>query len=86
MIYARAKKRKPEKELYQQALSNLESKGFEGDFYTIEIGTLGHWLPTSQTSLLKVSPSLTKKEASSILDQAAKKVICASQIIFLGTL
>ena len=74
----RAKERKSEKELYQQALSDLESKGFLGELYTIEIGTLGHWLPTSRSSLLKASPSLTKKEASSILDLAAKKVICFS--------
>ena len=80
----RAKERKSEKELYQQALNDLESKGFEGDLYTIKIGTLGHWFPTSRTSLLKASPFLTKKEAGSILDQAAKKVICASQIIFRG--
>ena len=80
----RAKERKLEKELYQQALSDLESRGVEGELYTIEIGTLGHWLPTSWTSLLKAFPSLTKKEASSILDLAAKKVICASKIIFKG--
>ena len=63
--------------MYQQALSDPKIKGFVGELYTIEIGTLGYcliaFLHTSQTSLLKASPSLTKKEASSILDLVQRK-------------
>ena len=33
----RAKERKPEKELHQQPLRDLESEGFVGELYTIEI-------------------------------------------------
>ena len=47
----RAKERKSDKELYQQAINDLETKGFLTNLYTIEIGTLGHWLPISWTSL-----------------------------------
>ena len=37
-----ARKCKSEKELYQQAISDLEVKGIASNLYTIEIGSLGH--------------------------------------------
>ena len=81
-------KRKTEKEAYQQALSDLEAKGFSASLYTIKIGTLGHWLHSSRTSIAVESTEhlLTKKNATTILDTAAKKVINAAQIIFRGRL
>ena len=49
-----------QKELYQQTISGLEVKGV-ANLYTIEIGSLGHWLHTSQKALLKGAPLVTKK-------------------------
>ena len=77
-----ARTRKTEKQAYQQAVSDLEMKGLDSDLFTIEIGTLGHWLPTSQTTLTQAIPSLHRQTARSILDAAAQKVIGASQLIF----
>ena len=53
---------KSQKEIYLQALSDLEAKGYASHLHTIEIGSLGHWLPTSQSALLKALPSLKKKQ------------------------
>ena len=53
-----ARKRKSEKELYQQVISDLEVKGIASNLYTIEIGSLGHWLHTSQMALLKGAPQI----------------------------
>lgn len=56
-------------------LSDLETDGYAASLYTIEIGTLSHWLNSSL-------PSLTKQQATKLLDTAAAKVVSASQIIF----
>ena len=58
-----ARDRKSQKDIYLHALSDLEAKGFVSNLYTIEIGSLGHWLPTSQRALLKAAPLLTKQLA-----------------------
>ena len=47
------RKRKSEKELYQQAISDLEVKSIVSNLFAIELGSLGHWLHTSQKALLK---------------------------------
>ena len=44
---ANAKHRKEDKENYQVVLNGLESRGYSANFTTVEIGTLGHWLPHS---------------------------------------
>ena len=58
---SRARKRKSGREVYLQALGDLEAKGLISHLHTIEIGSLGHWLPTSQRTLLEAVQSLTKK-------------------------
>ena len=45
------------KENYQKVLSDFD---VSADLYTIEIGSLGHWLPSSRTPLLKAFPALKK--------------------------
>ena len=79
---SRARQRNSEKEAYQLVLSDLEAKGLTSNLYTIEIGSLGHWLPSSRTALLKFATGLTKKDATKLMDTAACKVIKASQVIF----
>ena len=74
----KAKVLKSSNENYQKVLSDFD---VSAELYTIEIGSLDHWLPSSRTALLKAFPSL-KKSATSILDPAGKKVVGASQIIF----
>ena len=54
--------------------------------HTIEIGSLGHWLPTSQRALLKAAPLLAKQLARKTMDEAARKVVGASQVIFKARL
>ena len=77
-----ARKCKSKKYLYQQAISDLEVKGIASNLYTIEIESLRHWLHTSQMALLKGPPLKTKKMARKIMDEAANKVIGATQVIF----
>ena len=55
------RKSKSEKELYQQVMSDLEVRGIASKQCSIEIGSHGHWLHTSQMALLKGAPLVTKK-------------------------
>ena len=81
-----ARDRKSHKDIYLQVLSDFEAKGLASHLFTIEIGSLGHWLPDSQRDLMKAIPSLTKQTARKIMDEAARKVIGASQVIFKARL
>ena len=81
-----ARDRKSRKEIYLHVLSDLEAKGLAFNLYTIEIGSLGHWLPSSQRALLKATPLLTKQSARKAMDEAACKVVGASQVIFKARL
>ena len=81
-----ARDRKSHKEIYLQALSDFEAKGLATQLYTVEIGSLGHWLPNSQRALMKAAPLLTKQTARKTMDEAACKVIGASQVIFKARL
>ena len=74
---SRTRKHKSGKEVYLQALGDLEAKGL-----TLEIGSLGHWLPTSQRTLLEAVPSLTNKMPRKTMDEAACKIVGASKVIF----
>jgi len=66
--------RKENKELYQHALSDLETKGMVFELVTIEIGALGHWLPHTRSALRQQIPSLSKSTATQ-LDSAAKAIV-----------
>ena len=46
---------------------------------TVEIGSLGHWIQSSQRSICQAIPSISKRNAKEILDSAAAKVISASE-------
>ena len=83
-VISNARTRKSKKQLYQQALSDLEVKGFTSDLCTIEIGSLGHWLSTSQRAILQAIPSLSRQTIKKILDIAAHKTIGASHVIFIA--
>jgi len=58
-----ARLRKENKELYQHALSNLETKGMVSEFVTIKIGALGHWLPHTHLALRQQISSLSQSTA-----------------------
>ena len=45
-----ARDRKSQKDIYLQALSDLEARGLASHLHTIENDSLGHWLPSSQKS------------------------------------
>ena len=55
-----------------------EAKGLASHLHTIEIGSLGHWLLTSQCALLKAVPSLKKQTARKTMDEAACIVIAGA--------
>ena len=48
---SQAKKCKSGKEVYLQAIGDMEAKGLISHLHTIEIGSLAHWLLTSQRTL-----------------------------------
>ena len=77
-----ARHRKSQKETYLQVLSDLEVKGIASQLHTIEIGSLGQWLPSSLKTLLVAAPSFTKTAAKKSMDEAAHRVTGASQVIF----
>ena len=81
-----ARQRKSRKETYLQALSDLEAKGLVCNLHTMEIGTFGHWLPISQRALSNSVPSITKQAAREMMDEAARRIIGASQVIFKARL
>ena len=78
----KAKTFKSQKENYQKVLSDFDARMMSAELFTIEIGSLGHWLPSSRKALLQSFPSLKKTVASSILDKAGVKVVGASQTVF----
>ena len=78
----KAKTFKSQKENYQKVLSDFDARRVSAELYTIEIGSLGHWLPCSRKSLLQSFPTLKKSTASSILDRAGMRVVGASQTNF----
>ena len=57
---SKTKQHKESKELYQLALSDLEANGFDPLLLTLEIGALGHWLPSSRRALMQAFSSLSK--------------------------
>ena len=80
-----AKLRKGTKELYQQLLSDLESAGKQATLITIEIGSLGHSLPSCHKSLVRTLPNIfMKSKVRTLFDSAAKIAISASYAIFLA--
>ena len=71
---------------YQQALSDFEERGWDASLHTVEIGSLGHWIQSSQISICQAVISISKRNAKEILDCAAAKVISASEILFRARL
>ena len=82
--HSNAKERKENKENYQLALSDLDAKGPH------ELFLIYHWdwnpgallQPQSRWGLLETFPSLSKSDATNVLDQTATTVISASRQIF----
>lgn len=66
--------------IYLQTVSDLEAKGLTSHLHTIDFGSLGHWLVTSQRTLLKAALPLTAKKA---MDEAACKVYYHFILTFL---
>lgn len=79
---ANARHRKESKPNYQLALSDLEFRGYRANLTTIEIGTLGHWLPSTRSALHRLLPDIPKSTITALLDRAAKTTISGSQAIF----
>ena len=78
----KAKVLKSSKEKYQKVLSDFDVKGLSAELYTIEIGSLGQWLPSSRKALLKAFPGITQKSLQPPFLAQPGKVVSASQIIF----
>ena len=79
---ANAKHRKKTKTNYQLALSDLDSRGYPASLITIEIGALGHWLPSTRANLQQLLPGVPKSTVTRLLDQTTAKTIASSHIIF----
>ena len=81
---ANAHRWKEGKDNYNMLLDDLEARGFTSTFLAIEIGSLGHSLPSIQKALLVHFPSLTKPGARKLLDEAGKLAFSVSHMIFLA--
>ena len=82
VVLSNAWDRKSQKEIYLQAISDLELKGHSSHLEIIEIGSIGHWLPVSQRVLLKAAPSITRQITRKVMDKAACKFTGAFQMVF----
>ena len=78
-----ARDRKSNKMEYQQLISELDCLGYVGQYFTTEIGCLGHYLPDSIRALKAVIQQSTAV-CRVILDKAAQQAINASQRIFMA--
>ena len=77
--------RKSSKENYQQLLSDIEETNRKASLVTIEIGSLGHSLPTCHKSLRKTLPNIfTSSDTCKLFDDAARIAISTSYAIFLA--
>ena len=65
-------------------MSDLDTRNFLSKLVTVEIGALGHWLPTVSKELRRVLPSLSKSEISILLDLAGKSIVSFPKIIFMA--
>lgn len=54
--------------IYHLALWDLDAAGCDSAQFTIEIGALGHWLPQSCKTILEAVPTITKAEATNLID------------------
>jgi len=80
-----ARDRKQSKWEYLQILSELGRLGIFSLYDTIELSVLGHYLPSTLSSLHKtVHQSVSKLSCRKVLDKAAGFSISASQRIFLA--
>ena len=76
-----ARKRKSEKPLYLQLVSDLEDRGLSVSFETLEIGSLGHYTPCAVKCLTSTF-SMSKRLAKNILSKLSKISIACSYHIF----
>ena len=79
-----ANTRKSRKLDYLHLVSDLQNKGWEVDYQTIEIGALGHHLPSAPASLSTKWPKLCPLTWKKILVDASTIAINCSQSIFLS--
>ena len=83
-----ARERKQSKQEYLQILSELDHLGIPSIYDTVEIRVLGHYLPSTLTSLHNFvnysNQSVSKSLCRKLLDEAARFSISASQQIFLA--
>ena len=56
-----AKHNKETKTNHQLALSDLDFRGYSARLITIEIGALGHWLPSTRASLHQLLPDMPSR-------------------------
>ena len=76
-----ARKRKSEKPLYLQLVSDLEDRGLSVSFETLEIGYMGHFTPCAVKCLTSTF-SMSKQLAKNILSKLSKIPIACSYHIF----
>ena len=76
-----ARSRKSLKSRYLQLVTDLEDKGWLVSYYTIEIGSLGHYDKSAIRTLLDAFP-LSKNEAKQVLFSLSKIAVSCSYHIF----
>ena len=76
-----ARKRKSEKPLYLQLVSDVEDRGLSVSFGTLEIGSLCHYTPCAVNCLTSTF-SMSKQLAKNILSKLSKISIACSYHIF----
>ena len=84
MALNNARVSKSSKENYQQLLSDIEETNRKTSLVTIEIGSLGHSLPTCHNSLRQTLPNIMRSDTCNFFDNAARIAISTSYTILLA--
>ena len=77
----KAKKRKTNKPNYSSLIGDLKKRGLSVTYRTLEIGSLGHYLPDA-IHCISYSFKLTKAELKKVLQRASTVTIACSYHIF----
>ena len=78
----KAQKRKLNKPNYLQLVSDLQRRGLQSHYTTLEIGALGHYHPVALRLMCELFPEIASQKWKSIFSEIGQVAITTSQTIF----
>ena len=78
----KAQERKLNKPNYLQLVSDLQRRGLQSHYTTLEIGALGHYHPVALRLMCELFPEIASQKWKSIFSEIGQVAITTSQTIF----